>query len=157
RGEAVEAPEREVTIFELRATSIALPDVAIEAKVSKGTYLRSLAVELGDRIGVPAHLSALRRTHVGHHDVKDARAIDALEGDAKEPLRMEEALRHLPALVVDEARADDVIHGRILSAEDVRSLAGALSFEGGAPILLLSPEKELLAVGETAISSADLR
>jgi tRNA pseudouridine55 synthase len=157
RGERVEAPEREVRIFELALRRFDLPDVEIEAHVSKGTYIRSLAVELGERLGAPAHLSMLRRTEVGVHDVKDARGLDALEGDARELMRMEDALAHLPRIVVDPARAKDVVHGRVLSAEAVRTLAsGAIAFEAGAPILLLSEASELLAIGETVMSSADL-
>jgi tRNA pseudouridine55 synthase len=155
RGEAVDAPEREVTIHALSMRSIALPNVEIEARVSKGTYIRSLAVEIGDALSVPAHLSALRRTRVGPHAIAGARPLDALEGQGDELLAMEKALVHLPSLRLDPSRAEDVFHGRILLAGGLSDRAPSTPVERGAPILLLSPSGTVLAVGEAAISSTE--
>jgi tRNA pseudouridine55 synthase len=138
RREAIEAPEREVTIHELELCALALPDVAIRARVSKGTYIRSLAVELGWALDVPAHLSALRRTHVGPHCVERARPLEALAGDASEAIGMAEALAHLPAIAVEGSAAEDVRHGRPLPAGGRRV---------GETVVILGPDREVWAMG----------
>ena len=89
RGQTVELPPRPMTILEVRDVEAdpdpAAPEPWIEATmtVSKGTYLRALAVELGRRVGVPAHLAALRRLTSGSLDLDDPRAV---RGIAAEPL-----------------------------------------------------------------------
>ncbi|MBK9754978.1 MAG: tRNA pseudouridine(55) synthase TruB [Nannocystis sp.] len=84
RGQTVELPPRPMTVLSVHDL-LADPDPAalepwIEATmtVSKGTYLRTLAVELGRRVGVPAHLGALRRVASGPLDLADPRTVTGL-------------------------------------------------------------------------------
>jgi tRNA pseudouridine55 synthase len=79
-GEAVAIAPRPMRIDAVTDVRVDLPRGAIEATldVGKGTYVRSIAVELGARVGVPAHLGALRRLRVGRFDVDDPRAIGGL-------------------------------------------------------------------------------
>ncbi|HKW41391.1 MAG TPA: tRNA pseudouridine(55) synthase TruB, partial [Gemmatimonadales bacterium] len=65
RGEAVAAPRRRVHVTELELLRLALPDVEFRATVSGGTYVRSLARDVGEALGCGAHLAALTRTRVG--------------------------------------------------------------------------------------------
>lgn len=146
RGEEVEAPVRQVTIHELRLLELALPDLSIETRVSKGTYIRSLAVQIGEGLGLPAHLTVLRRTAVGAHRVESARTIEQLEGRAEELVPLEAALPHLPAIRCDAQLAKDVRHGRPLSAEAIAGrVDGILS--DGAELRLLSENGEVLGIG----------
>jgi tRNA pseudouridine55 synthase len=119
RGEAVEAPERDVVIHRLELVDHdAERGVArLLVECSKGTYLRQLAIDLGERLGCGAHCAALRRLRVGPVDLEDAVAPEEVgpEGGL-DPLR---ALAHLPRreLAPDEVRL--VAHGRPVPAGEV--------------------------------------
>ncbi len=76
RGRPVEAPPRTVTIYRIEVCSVALPDVTIEITCSKGTYIRSLARDLGERLGSGGHLRALRRLRTGPFDLHTAHTLD---------------------------------------------------------------------------------
>lgn len=78
-GEEVEIPFRTVTISEFEITKIDLPKVDFRIVCSKGTYIRSLANDLGKALNNGAHLSALRRTKIGWFSVEDAVGIEAFE------------------------------------------------------------------------------
>lgn len=113
RGESVEAPEREIVVHALRllgADGDPPERVHLEARVSKGTYLRQLAVDLGEALGCGAYCEALRRTGVGPLTL--ARAVPPEAVGPEGGLEPAEALGHLPAreLSADEAAA--VAHGR---------------------------------------------
>src|SRR5438876_3882341 len=78
RGEAVAPAPRPVQVSELELTGLALPDVRFCATVSAGTYLRSLARDVGEALGCGAHLAALTRTRVGPFPLADAVAPEAV-------------------------------------------------------------------------------
>ena len=65
QGEEVERKPRQVTIHELVLEQVELPDLELSLRCSKGTYVRTLVEDLGKTLGCGAHVSALRRTHVG--------------------------------------------------------------------------------------------
>lgn len=79
RGEEVDVPPRRVTVFFFDTDASALPDVSFATACSKGTYVRSLAHDLGQALGVGAHLTALRRDAIGDAHVGDAWTLEALE------------------------------------------------------------------------------
>ncbi len=71
-------PERKtksIEIFEFDVLSVALPDVAFRLRVSKGTYIRSIAHDFGERLGVGAYLLSLRRERIGAYCVEDALSV----------------------------------------------------------------------------------
>jgi tRNA pseudouridine55 synthase len=79
RGEKVTPPNREMEVYDSTFLSMKIENgrayVSAEFFVGSGTYIRSLAVELGKRLGYPARLENLRRTQVGTFSIKDARAL----------------------------------------------------------------------------------
>lgn len=79
RGETVERAPRQVRIHELTFTDWAPPALSLRVKCSKGTYVRALARDLGETLGVGAHLTALRRTAIGEFTVEHSWSLDALE------------------------------------------------------------------------------
>jgi len=98
RGETVERPPRPITVYEALITDIRrstetvkeadseaddIPagcvDVDIQIECSKGTYIRSLARDIGDHLGVGAHLTALRRTAIGEYTVDNAWTVEDLQ------------------------------------------------------------------------------
>lgn len=126
-GEDVVLTSRRVTIsrFEVIAERAGegFHDLDVIVECSSGTYIRSLARDLGADLGVGGHLTALRRTRVGAFDVADAVAIDALEGAAT-LTPAEAAARVLPVLTVTVDEARDLRHGKRLSRQAERMADG---------------------------------
>lgn len=152
RGEEVEAPIRNITIHALSAIEIALPELIIDVACSKGTYIRSLAVQIGEALGLPAHLAELRRTAVGPHRVETARALDGLTGDPAELVSIEAALAHMPAVLLDDRLEADVRHGRPLLAGGLEGrIQGSFSKDG--ELRLVSEAGKVLAVGIAELGS----
>jgi tRNA pseudouridine55 synthase len=78
RGERPVVIPRQVTVYEFEVTGRHGSDVDIRVRCSSGTYIRSLAHELGESLGVGGHLVALRRTSIGPYRVEDAWGVEAL-------------------------------------------------------------------------------
>jgi tRNA pseudouridine55 synthase len=142
RGERVELEAVPVVVRELDLLSAELPDLALRIVCSSGTYIRALARDLGDALGVGAHVSRLRRTRVGSFEVARAVALDAL-GDERLVerawLEPREALAHLPSVVVDDVEAARLAHGQDIDA----ALAGV----GQGEAVAVLRAGELVAVG----------
>src|ERR1700760_2325790 len=79
-GQTVEREGRQVTIHALQLLSCSLPLVTFRVTCSKGTYVRTLAEDIGEALGCGAHLTALRRTGSGPLDVAAALPIEHLAG-----------------------------------------------------------------------------
>jgi tRNA pseudouridine55 synthase len=75
KGEVVEMPERQITIHSLELIEYSYPELRIRTYVSSGTYIRTLAEDIGKALGTAAYCSALRRTKVAEWSVADATAI----------------------------------------------------------------------------------
>lgn len=78
QGKEVEMKQREVEISAFEVTTIALPRIDFRVVCSKGTYIRSLARDFGEALGVGAHLSALCRTRIGDFTLAKAQSIDEI-------------------------------------------------------------------------------
>lgn len=77
RGEVPDMPRRTVTVYSLDLLSYEYPDVTIRTKVSSGTYIRSLASDIGDALGTGAYTVALRRMSIDTYDVADAQPVES--------------------------------------------------------------------------------
>jgi tRNA pseudouridine55 synthase len=120
--------------------SSAGPVLAIEVECSSGTYVRSLAADLGAALGGGAHLRRLRRTAVGPWTVQRATRLDSLSvADVIPPAA---SLPWLEPVVVDAARAVEIVNGRVLEPD---AFAG-LGQRGTGPWPVLGPHGDLLAV-----------
>ncbi|MFJ3472033.1 tRNA pseudouridine(55) synthase TruB [Microbacterium maritypicum] len=135
-GEEVVLAARDVVVsrFDLlgRREGDGYIDLDVVVDCSSGTYIRSLARDLGSALGVGGHLTALRRTRVGPFDVTDAVGIEALEG-APTLTPGEAAGRLLPVLAMSVDDARDLRHGKRLAGQAVRleSRLGAAIDEDG--------------------------
>lgn len=142
RGEAVTLREVPVTVYEIRLLEMALPLVRFQLRCSSGTYVRSLARDLGRKLGVGGYLTELRRTRIGSVSVEEALPLSALE---EEPSWKEEiipparALSHLPSVFVDSEEA-----GRLRQGQKIGIRDGDLSRESTVRVI---QDGELVAVG----------
>ena len=137
-GVEVERAARPVVVQRFDVSAGSAPGVvAISVECSAGTYVRSLAADLGAALGGGAHLRSLRRTAVGPFTAADARPLDEVGPDALlAPLH---AVGHLPRVTVDPATAAAVGHGAVLGG------AGS-GFEGEGPWAVVDADGALLAV-----------
>ena len=142
QGIEVERAPRPVTVHHLEVTA-GPPDepgvFTLHVSCSSGTYVRTLAADIGTALGGGAHLRNLRRTSVGPYTLDDAVALEAVGPNVVRP--MVEAVRHLSSTTVDAEVAEAVAVGKVLEAE-------ALGVTGPGPWAVLGPGHELLAVYE---------
>lgn len=128
RGETVALAPARVTIQRIALLEWRPPSFVMEVDCSSGTYIRSLARDVGDALGCGAHLATLRRTRVGEHHVDSAVRVDDL-GDAQARARgwlePAEAVAHLPRLRVSDEEAAELAEGRVLATYDAALPEGA--------------------------------
>lgn len=144
-GGEVERTPVTVTIYRIRIVSIDLPDVVFEVECGSGTYIRAIARDAGEALGTGGHLTALRRTRIGPHDVARAVPMDRL-GEAElvraAMLAPAESVSHLPRVMADVRGEADLRFGRAVAAPEGFAADGAVA--------VLSADGDLLAVGEAA-------
>ena len=135
-GKEIDRPARPVTVHRFEVEPIAdRPGVwRCEVDCSSGTYVRTLAADVGTALGGGAHLGSLRRTAVGGFTLDDAGTIEA-----PVLLPMFAAVQHLAMVVVGAETAIAVGHGRVLSTE-------ALGATGDGPWAVVDGDHTLLAV-----------
>jgi tRNA pseudouridine55 synthase len=130
RGEAVAAPARRITIHRLDLQAWHPPVARLEVECSKGTYVRSLAHDLGQALDCGAHLSALVRLRSGSFTAQDAVPLDDLEARLREGRWQEvarppaTAVAHLTAVHLDEDEAARLTNGQAVAATSASGNAG---------------------------------
>ncbi len=144
KGQEVERQAREVDIYDLVLTGCELPRFTIDIYCSRGMYVRVLAEELGERLGVPAHLAGLIRTRIGHFDLNSAvpddrlDELDLVESHACAPV---DALVHLPEIRLSAQQAKELGSGSI--PRNVGPLRGPAGY-----IRLIRPDGTLGGIAE---------
>jgi len=125
-GQAVSPAASPVTIRELACLDWTPPDLEFRTVVSAGTYIRSMARDLGRALGTGGHLTALRREAIGAWRVEDATSLEALTAGVT-IIPPAELLGDLPAVVLTEDEARDVSHGRVVRRPDATGRARLLA------------------------------
>lgn len=125
-GVDVARESREITIYNIsRVSDIVnnegLVSFKIKTKVSKGTYIRVLAEDIGKRLGYPAHLAALERTASGAFKLIDANTIEEIKENNYNLIKMHEALSSYPLINVNEELAKLIMNGSKLNGDLVNS------------------------------------
>ena len=131
-----------------------------EVTCSKGTYIRSLARDIGDMLGTGAHLEFLRRTVSGHFSVDDAVTLDELvtgEGPGmsgkKWVLGPFEALKGFGVIEMKAGREGTVLNGGRFERDDV----GDISLSEKGPCLVIDADKKLIAIVEPDFDKWNMR
>ena len=159
-GDEVKLAARPVTVstFEIRSSTPrpeigdGALDLEVEVEVSSGTYVRALARDLGDLLGVGGHLTALRRTRVGRYTIDGVPTMDELNKahHADEPLNIlpmaQAAREQFPVRELDEAQARALRYGQKLASSGPRVDV----------VAAIGPDEDLVAIldqtGERAVS-----
>lgn len=124
QGKEIERAPRPVTIHRLDVLAWALPNLTIEVVCSAGTYIRSLAHDLGQRLGCGAHLTALIRTAAGGFRLEDAHTLEALDASAQAGrlaevlLPPETALTALPVVTLTPEQEQAVCFGQAVTLDN---------------------------------------
>ncbi|MFC4529623.1 tRNA pseudouridine(55) synthase TruB [Sphaerisporangium dianthi] len=141
-GEEVELRARPVTVHAFEVTGVRRDGDAIEVdasvRCSSGTYIRSLARDLGAALGVGGHLTRLRRTRVGPYDLAQARTIEQLAHDCAILPMAEAVAAAFPRMDVSAEEAKLIGHGGRLASAGL----------GSGPIGVFGPDGALLALVE---------
>ena len=144
RGETVERKSVRVNISTLEMLERSADNrFTMKAAVSAGTYIRTLAEDIGRELDCGAHLTELRRIRAGEYTIDQSRTLEELAempepSDALKPLS--EALGHLPSIMLEEERVEKTKQGlstRVFTEE----------FEFGDVVKMLDTDGELIAVG----------
>ncbi len=122
RGEEVEREPRVIQIHELELVACDLPEFELKVVCSKGTYVRTLAEDIGEKLGCGAHVSGLRRTGVGPYSEADMHTLEEIETQAEERdgfvgldaklLPMDSALSAWPEIVLNKDMAFYIRQGQ---------------------------------------------
>jgi tRNA pseudouridine55 synthase len=155
-GQEVERPTQRITVESATLLDWSPPRAVIRFRCSKGTYIRSLAALLGERLEVGAHLAALRRSETGGMSVDQALPLAAFvelaaASRASAEARMhsvEQALAALPECRLDTRRAMAVGFGNAPGPAD-RPASGWPEMSIGTVVRLTNPEGLIVAVGQT--------
>jgi tRNA pseudouridine55 synthase len=124
-GRPVQKPPREVFIYDLDILEIALPDVRFRVSCSSGTYIRTLAADIGGVLGCGGHLKALRRTESSGFTLNDSLTLEELKrfgesGNVEgRVIPMSRVLTHIPLHEADEQLAQRIRTGIQVSDRDI--------------------------------------
>jgi len=149
KGEVAALTPKAVTVYEFEIISVTGSTARFRVRSSAGTYVRSLAHELGEAAGVPAHLKELRRTAIGNFKIADALSYEALENAPPEQLMtaphfqsLSDVELPLPRLRIDWSQQGKLMRGQpIIMTPPEAARAGDL-------LALGNPEDQLVVIGE---------
>jgi tRNA pseudouridine55 synthase len=148
---AVELPPVEIEVYELALLAIDGAEVRLRAHCSGGTYMRSIAHDLGQALGCGAHVAELRRTASGEFEIAQARTIGQLQSLAADERLIDaivpaaEMMPGFPSVFVDDAAVAQIRNGRDFAASPFRSQPGSKHVKA------VSRQGELVAVGEAVL------
>ncbi|MCC5884078.1 MAG: tRNA pseudouridine(55) synthase TruB [Halomonas sp.] len=124
-GKTIERAVRRVTVYDARLLAFEGDAFELEVRVSKGTYIRTLAEDIGRVLGCGAHITALRRLATGPFGSEGMLALDALEALSGQREReatllpVDVLVAHLPRLDVNEAARQRLVHGQAANVDSV--------------------------------------
>ena len=156
KGVKVETPQREVEIKKIVVNGFEPPYLKLTVTCSKGTYIRSLAHDIGQKLGCGGYLAALERTSVGHLNLDNALSFKEIEQYQQAGIFEDKLLGYHQVLdygafkIRDEFR-EYVLTGRKPGIDDILNAEGI--FASGDKVLLKDTDGHVLAVGTAGISS----
>jgi tRNA pseudouridine55 synthase len=136
KGITVERKPRRITIFELKLLDTQKDSLELEVYCSKGTYIRSLAEDIGDALGCGATVQALRRIQSGRFSIAQAKSLEQLQAAGKQQLMesliaVDDPLKSLPSLQLNGQQAQAIKYGQTLELNQELRGTVRLYGEGG--------------------------
>jgi tRNA pseudouridine55 synthase len=156
-GRTVQRRPRAIFIKSIEVLAITRHAVSLRVACSKGTYIRSLCADIGEALGVGAHLTALERTRVGPLSIEAAMSVGEVcewllhghRGDGLRPqyLSLDQALGSFPTVTVTAAAAARAMHGVAVPATAILKEQSTAQFGSRQTVRLKDPEGRLLGLG----------
>lgn len=118
KGITVDLPSRKVVIHDIALIEKRHNGILFDVTCSKGTYIRSLCVDIGRKLNLPATMSFLVRTRVGTFLLGEAKTLEELEEDSiGAVIPPDNALQHMNAVILSSAEAEAFQHGQLLKCD----------------------------------------
>ena len=114
-GEEVEIKERDIEIMMIELIDFSNNEIVFDVKCSKGTYIRSLCVDIAKKLGYPGHMSHLERRQAGRFLITDCITLEQLENDDYSLHSINDALCGFPQLKLDDPTP--VYHGKQIKSD----------------------------------------
>ncbi len=157
KGQVVDRPAREVTIYSLDVLEMHDTEVTFDVVCSRGTYIRTLCADAGERLGVGAHCLKLERRRCGRFRIEDAVTLEEFEAALAQGRHhrmvygLAEVLDHLPELLIRTESAERVLHGVPLGYQDVQW--PEMVFQKGDLFRVVAPGMGLVALAKALVGS----
>ena len=125
KGKTVERKPRRIKIYDIEIKSVDMPYVSFDVTCSKGTYIRTLCSDIGDKAGCGASMSSLVRTRVGDFKIEDAHKLAELQKIAEQGhlesvvIPVERYYENLPAVVIGDEMRERLINGNSFGADAI--------------------------------------
>src|SRR5262249_9148806 len=156
QGREVSLSPRQVTIHAIDVTAFAYPDLELVVRCGKGTYIRSLARDLGKRLACGGYVACLRRLQVGCFNVAEALSLDGEPVQARMRLLPAAcAVSELPSITLDEAAASRLLHGQRIRAPIPLAPAETAVFDEAGRLLAIAEVAEGLWHAKKVLVGAD--
>ncbi len=152
-GFEMDPPVRKIEIYKIQMIETNLPYITFDVSCSKGTYIRSLCRDIGEKLGYPACLAKLRRTRSGHFFECQAVAIDGLQSGEimaileRSMISMSDALPDLKSIALEADLAERVRQGYRPAISEIGN--GMELFSSGEMVKLITGDNRLLAIVRT--------
>jgi tRNA pseudouridine55 synthase len=149
KGEVAALTPKRVTVYEFEITGVTGSTVQFRVRSSAGTYVRSLAHDLGAAAGIPAHLKDLRRTVIGNFRVEQAIAFDRIDETPVEQILGSPQFQTLEAidLPLEKLRIDWAQQGKLMRGQAIITTPSAV-VKTGDLLALGNPNDQLIAIGD---------
>ena len=149
KGETAALTPKKVTVYEFAITGVEGSTATFHARSSAGTYMRSLAHDLGAAVGIPAHLKDLRRTAIGNFKVEQAVKMETLESATPDSYLTPPAFQGLSDidLPLEKVRIDWSQQGKMMNGQGV-IMTPRVPLQKGDLLALGNPEDQLVVIGE---------
>jgi tRNA pseudouridine55 synthase len=149
KGEPLELKPKQVTVYEFTVISVQHSRLQFRIRSSAGTYIRSLAHDLGAAAGVPAHLCELRRTVIGRFRIEDAISCDRIDAARPDEILVRPQFQSLSDidLPLEKLRIDWTQQGKMMNGQGV-IMTPAVRVRIGDLLALGNPHDQLVVIGE---------
>ena len=154
-GKEVERKPVKVTVSDTQVLPSQISETTASLRIvcSAGTYIRTLAEDIGRRLGTGAHLTKLRRTRAGRFGLGQSVTVADLESSDLPVgfvLPIEQAVQHLPQMILTDDRIEKTRNGLATRVSDIR-------FSDGASIRMIDKERRLIAIGKYNAIAAEVK
>lgn len=156
KGIEIERKPRKVKIYSIEILKAQSPFLTIKVSCSKGTYIRSLCNDIGEALGVGAHITELIRTKIGHFTINDSARLSELPEKSSALHSIDPSLKHLPEIILEGDNLKKAKNGNPVFLSSENSLL-VTRYSLLHYIRLKDPEGKLFGIGKILNNSIKMQ